>query len=271
MALVLYELSDQIATITLNRPEAHNALSRALIRELRDAFQRFRTEEEARVAILTGAGGKAFSAGADLKEMAERSAPRETGDGASTPRPSGVSRFLSRTSDELFTGTELWKPLIAAIDGYCLAGGLELALTTDIRIASEKSKFGLTEVTRGIIAGGGGTQRLPRSIPLALAMEILLTGRHMDAEEALRAGLVNRVVPSEQVMPTALEIAQMIARNAPLAVRATKEAAMRGIEVGLNEGIRIEAFLSQMIGRTDDAREGPRAFAEKRQANYAGR
>lgn len=269
MSLVIYELNDNVATITLNRPEAHNAFSRALLRELRDAWERFRIDEEARAAIVAGAGGRAFSAGADLKEMAERGAPSAPEDGG--PRPSGLSRFLSRRAGDLFAGTEMYKPMVAAIDGYCLAGGLELALSCDIRIASDKSVFGLTEVTRGIIPGGGGTQRLPRAIPLALAMEVLLTGRHVSAEEALRFGLINRVVSSEEVMPVAREIAGMIAANAPLAVRATKEAAIRGLDLGIDEGLRVEAFLSQMIGRTDDAREGPRAFAEKRKPDYQGR
>src|SRR5712692_9477739 len=184
MPLVLYELDDHVATITLNRPEAHNAFSRDLLREMRDAFQRFRADEDAWVGIVTGAGGRAFSAGMDLKELSRRrSEPREESD---RPRPSGTARFLARDPEDLFAGGNLWKPLIAAIDGYCLAGGLELALSCDIRVASSSSVFGLTEVTRGIIAGGGGTQRLPRMVPLAAAMEILLTGRHVTADEALR-------------------------------------------------------------------------------------
>lgn len=265
----LYEVDDGVATITLNRPEAHNAFSRDLIREMRDAFQRFRTEEEARVAIVTGAGGKAFSAGADLKEMSQRRArPQEEAD---RPRPSGTSRFLARDPEDLFAGGNMWKPLIAAIDGYCLAGGLELALSCDIRIATPASVFGLTEVTRGIIAAGGGTQRLPRMVPLAAAMEILLTGRHVMADEALRWGLVNRVVPADKLMSVAMEIARMIAANAPLAVRATKESAMRGLDLPVHEGLRIEAFLSQVIARTEDAREGPLAFAQKRKPDYKGR
>src|SRR5438132_11294741 len=153
MPLVLYDLEDHVATITLNRPEAHNAFNRELLRDMRDAFARFRTDEDARVAVVTGAGGRAFSAGMDLKELSQRRTdPR---DESGPPRPSGVSRFLGRDPLDLFAGGNMWKPLIAAIDGYCLAGGLELALSCDIRIASDVSKFGLTEVTRGIIAGGG--------------------------------------------------------------------------------------------------------------------
>src|SRR5438093_4439257 len=175
MSLVEYVLSDHVATITLNRPEAHNAFSRDLLREMRDAFHRFRSEEEARVAIVTGAGGRAFSAGADLKEMSERRSRDAQPD--DKPRPSGISRFLGRDPTDLFAGSNMWKPLIAAIDGYCLAGGLELALSCDLRLATPSSVFGLTEVTRGIIAGGGGTQRLTRMVPLAAAREIPRTGR----------------------------------------------------------------------------------------------
>jgi len=266
MALVIYELDEHVATITLNRPEAHNAFSRDLLRELRDVFARFRTEDDAWVGIVTGAGGRAFSAGADLKEMSARRARPETE--TDRPRPSGVSRFLARDPEDLFAGGNMWKPLIAAIDGYCLAGGLELALSCDIRVASHASVFSLTEVTRGIIPGGGGTQRLPRTIPLAAAMEILLTGRHVSATEALAWGLINRVVQSDKVLPAALDIARTIAANAPLAVRATKEAALRGLDVPFEEGMRIEAFLSQIIARTDDAREGPTAFAQKRKPEY---
>jgi enoyl-CoA hydratase/carnithine racemase len=268
MSLVLYDLDEHVATITLNRPEAHNAFSRDLLREMRDAFHRFRTEEEARVAIVTGAGGRAFSAGMDLKELSER---RSRPSDQSAPRPSGVSRFLANDPTDLFAGPNMWKPLIAAIDGYCLAGGLELALSCDIRIATPSSVFGLTEVTRGIIAGGGGTQRLPRMVPLAAAMEILLTGRHVSSDEALGWGLVNRVVPADKLMDTAREVARAIASNAPLAVRATKEAALRGLDVPFEDGMRIEAFLSNVIARTEDAREGPLAFAQKRKPDYKGR
>ena len=270
MALVLYELDDHVATITLNRPEAMNSLSRPLLVELRDGFDRFRKDDDARVAIITGAGGKAFSAGADLKEMA--GGGRGGGERKEGERPpSALSRLLSRRVGYLFGGTELWKPLVAAINGYCLAGGLELALACDIRIASTTSRFGLTEVTRGIIAGGGGTQRLPRTVPLPIAMELLFTGRHATAEEAERWGLVNRVVEPDQVMPVALEMARTIAANAPLAVRASKEAALRGLGMSLEEGLRLEGYLSHAVVSTEDAREGPRAFAEKRKPKFQGR
>ena len=269
MALVLYEISDHIATITLNRPEAMNALSRALLVELRDAFERFREDAQARVAVVTGAGGKAFSAGVDLKEMAggRAGAPSEA-----APPASGLARLLTRRGGTMFGDVELWKPLVAAIDGYCLAGGFELALACDLRVASRRSVFGLTEVTRGIIAAAGGTQRLPRAVPLAIAMEMLMTGRHCSAQEAERWGILNRVVEEPQeVLPAAREIAAGIARNAPLAVRASKEAALRGLGMTLEEGLRFEAYLSQAIHATEDAREGPRAFAQKRKPEFQGR
>lgn len=268
MSLVIYEVDDRVATLTLNRPEAMNALSRDLLVELRDAFEAFRRDEGARVAIVTGAGGRAFSAGADLKEMARGRGRRDPEQPAP---PSPLARLLGRHSGYLFGGTELWKPLVAAIRGYCLAGGLELALACDLRVASSDARFGLTEVTRGIIAGGGGTQRLPRALPLPIALELLFTGRHMTADEADRYGLVNRVVESERVMPVALELARAIAANAPLAVRASKEAALRGLDLRLEDGLRLEAYLSHAIGRTEDAREGPRAFAEKRPPRFEGR
>jgi E-phenylitaconyl-CoA hydratase len=261
VALVLYELDEHVATITLNRPEAMNALSRDLLVELRDAFERLRRDEDARVAVITGAGGRAFSAGADLKELARREPRPED-----APRPpSALSRLLGRSAGYLFGGTELWKPVVAAIDGYCLAGGLELALACDIRIASKSSRFGLTEVTRGIMAAGGGTQRLPRAVPLGVAMEILLTGRHLMADEAERWGLVNRVVEPGEVMPAALEVART------LAVRATKESVLRGLNLPLEDGLRLESWISQAIVRTEDAREGPRAFAERRRPKWSGR
>jgi enoyl-CoA hydratase/carnithine racemase len=165
----------------------------------------------------------------------------------------------------------MWKPLIAAINGYCLAGGLELALACDIRVAAEHAEFALKEVQRGIIPGGGGTQRLPRAIPPNIALEMMFTGMHISAQEAYRIGLVNYVVPADQVMAKAEAIARAICANAPLAVRATKEAVYRGLDTTLDEGLRIEALLSKAIAHTADSREGPRAFAEKRPAQFRGR
>jgi enoyl-CoA hydratase/carnithine racemase len=261
MPAVLYEKRDHIAYVTLNRPEALNALNTEVRRGLSEAFQNVREDDDVWVAIVTGAGGRAFSAGADLKEMSagRESEAREGRTGA--PVSGGVGGEIVPT----------WKPVIAAIRGYCLAGGLELALRCDLRVASVDARFGLTEVARGIIPGGGGTQRLPRAIPLAIAMEMIFTARHITAEEAYRIGLVNRVVPAEEVMAAAEELARQVMANAPLAVRAAKESVLRGLDASLEEGLRIENMFSRLIRTTEDSREGPRAFAEKRPARFQAR
>ena len=259
MPEVLFETDGHVATITINRPEAMNALNGAVRRGLADAFIRFRDDADLWVAIITGSGERAFSAGADLIEMSQRR-QGEVRDGFWDPAQPSPTR-----------GLDTGKPVIAAINGYCLAGGLELALACDIRIAAEHAQFGLTEVTRGIIPGSGGTQRLPRLIGLGPALELLYTGERVSAQEALRLGLINRVVPAADLAAEARRLADRINQNAPLAVRAVREAALRGIEVPLDQGLRIEAFLSRIIRDTEDSREGPRAFAEKRPARFQGR
>jgi enoyl-CoA hydratase/carnithine racemase len=260
---VLYEKRDRIAYITLNRPEALNALNTPLRRLLLESLQDFDRDDGLWVAIVTGAGSRAFSAGADLKEMSNRK-QAELAEDYHDP-------FWGPQAPSLSRGLRIWKPVIAAINGYCLAGGLELALACDIRVAAEHAEFALKEVQRGIIPGGGGTQRLPRAIPLNIALELMFTGDHISAAEAHRLGLVNHVVPADQVMAKAEAIARRIGENAPLSVRAIKEAAYRGLDSSLEEGLRIEALLAKAIGFTDDSREGPRAFAEKRPAQFRGR
>ncbi len=259
MPAVLYETKGRVAYITLNRPEAMNALNAEVNRGLNESFARFRDDPEVWTAIVTGTGGRAFSAGADLKEM---SAGREAEATRGGPAP---------TTPGVLGWPVVWKPIVAAINGYCLAGGLELALRCDIRICSEDSRFGLTEVSRGIIPGAGGTQRLPRTVPVGMAMEMIFTGKHITAEEALRIGLVNRVVPKDQVMPAAEEVAAQINANAPLAVRMTKESILRGLDTTLDEGLRLEGMFSRLVRFTEDSREGPKAFAEKRPAEFKGR
>jgi E-phenylitaconyl-CoA hydratase len=262
--VVLTERRGHVLLLTLNRPEALNALSMALSGAIRDALRAYEEDDELRAAIITGAGGRAFSAGADLKEMsASFDQMHQTNPGAVIRDPLGPRRRGS--------AGDCQKPLIAAIDGYCLAGGLELALGCDIRICTPQSKFGLTEVTRGIIAAGGGTQRLPRAIPQSLAMELLLTGRHIDAEEALRSGLVSSVHERDDLLPRAFAIAELIAANAPLAVQATKSSVRRGIHLPLEEALKLEASIAWMNTQTEDSREGPRAFAEKREPQWKGR
>jgi E-phenylitaconyl-CoA hydratase len=259
MPEVLFEAEGRMAVITINRPEAMNALNDAVRRGLSDAYTRFRDDPELWVAILTGVGERAFSAGADLVEMSRRKKEQFT------------DTFWEFTEPYPTRGLDPGKPVIAAINGYCLAGGLELALACDIRIAAEHAQFGLTEVARGIIPGSGGTQRLPRLIGLGAALELMLTADRIPASEALRLGLVNRVVPASEVMTEARRLAARINQNAPLAVRAVREAATRGVQVPLDQGLRIEAFLSRIIRDTEDSREGPRAFAEKRPARFEGR
>ena len=260
MAVLETQVDGHIFIMTLNRPESMNAFSSELIAAVGEAWKRFREDGELRVAIITGAGERAFSAGADLKEMAQRN--------TSGPQR---STFWDMPEPQLYRGMELWKPVIAAVNGFALGGGLETAMACDIRIASENASFGLPEVSRGIIPGAGGTQRLPRLVGFGIALELLMTGRRIDAQEAYRIGLVNHVVPLDQLMDKAMEIAREIGANAPLAVQAAKEAAYRGMNTTLQEGLRIENFESQAIRYTDDAKEGPRAFAEKREANYQGR
>jgi enoyl-CoA hydratase/carnithine racemase len=166
---------------------------------------------------------------------------------------------------------ECWKPMIAAINGYCLAGGLEMALSCDIRVAAEHAQFGLAEVTRGIMPGAGGTQRLPRVMPFGPALELLLTGGRFDAQWAYRYGLVNHVVPADQLMAKALEIANVLCENAPISVRLVKEAAYKGLNLTLEDGLRFEIEQSKKVLVTEDAREGPLAFAQKRKPQWKGR
>jgi len=260
MSAVLYDKRGRIAYVTINRPEAMNAINDEVRRGLAEAFDDFRRDPETWVAIVTGAGERAFSAGADLKEMSQRFQSAGGGEDFWAPSPLALVR-----------GMEVWKPIIAAVNGYCLAGGLELALACDIRIAAEHATFALTEVGRGIIPGGGGTQRLPRTVPLGIALEMLFTGDRIDAREAWRIGLVNRVVPAPELMPTVETLARRICQNAPLSVRAVKELAYRGRNLPLEEGLREELMIARIIRTTEDSREGPLAFAEKREPEWKGR
>jgi enoyl-CoA hydratase/carnithine racemase len=256
---IRYEKDGRIATIAINRPEAMNAMDRDTSRELAEAFEDFDQDEQLRVAILTGAGDKAFSAGADLKKMYGRA-------------EDGNIRELWDAERQWRLGQRLqvWKPIIAAINGYCLAGGLELAMGCDIRLASETASFGCPEVRWGILHGYGAL-RLPKTMPLSAAMELLLTGERITAQEAYRLGIVSRVVPPAELMPTARRLAEKICANGPLAVRVTKELAWRGLEMSLEEGLRVYAALGALVRASEDAREGPRAFVEKRQPQFKGR
>jgi len=248
-----YEKEGKIAIFTINRPEAMNALSSQVRRELNEAMADFRDNPDLWVGILTGAGDRAFSAGADIKEFT--SGPAEASGGAVAP----------------VSADQIWKPFIAAINGYALGGGLELAMTCDIRIAAEHARLGQPEVNIGYMPGMGGTQRLPRFIPRARAAEMVLMGIQIDAQEAYRIGLVNKVVPLEQLMPTAREWAEIICQRGPLGVRASKEAMIRGCSMPLEEGLQLERSLNSQIRNTEDFMEGARAFAEKRPPVYRGK
>lgn len=253
-----------VLTVTIDRPAARNALSRAMSVELVAAWVAFRDDPALRVAVITGAGETAFCAGADLKEVAAFYAamtPIERRDrGEREPGLGGLTRNL-----------DVGKPVIAAINGHCLAGGLEIALACDLRVAAEHATFGLPEVRRGIIPGAGGTQRLPRLIPEAVALELLLTGDPIDATTAHRLGLVNRVVPAAELADAANELAQRIAANAPLAVQAIRAAVRNGRQLPLVEALRIEQFYAEPVRATADAREGIQAFIEKRPPRFEGK
>lgn len=265
---LIYEKSDGVAYVTFNRPAVRNAMDSEVVVRLADAWEDFAADGDMRVAVISGAGDKAFCSGADLGKLIPLFS------GVRKPENEWDERLLAdRTlmSRALLKGAEpIYKPIVAAINGFCLAGGTELIQGTDIRIAAEHARFGLTEVSRGIIPAGGSLARLARQIPYAKAMEILLTGQHMTAQEAWRIGLVNEVVPAEDVVGRAQEYGAMIAANAPLAVSACKEAVIRSSGVTLEEAYRIESEVSAKVMRSDDAREGPRAFMEKRPPVFTG-
>jgi enoyl-CoA hydratase/carnithine racemase len=257
---VLFELVDHVAVITLNRPEVRNAMNRELRQALIEGLRRVRDEDDIRVAILTGAG-RTFSAGADLKERAQ----------VGRVEDANAASVIEAGRMPGFAKLPMGKPLIAAIDGYCLAAGFELALICDLRICTPEARFGLPEIVRGFFPGGGGPQRLIRAIPQAVAMEMILTGDPIDAAAALRVGLVSRIVPEPELLPTARQIAQRIAGHAPLAVKAVKEVAQAALDETLEQSLRLGSALRWIIGQTEDAREGPRAFAERRAPRYQGR
>jgi enoyl-CoA hydratase/carnithine racemase len=251
---LLYEVRDGIAWVTLNRSEALNALNRAVVQGLDRAWSEIDADPAVRVAVLSGAGGRAFSAGADLKER--------------TVTDQGPADF--RWAHGL-RERSVRKPVIAAVDGYCFGGGFELALSCDIRIATPRAQFGLPEIRRGFFPGGGGPMRLARMIPLTNAMEMLLTGDPIDAETALRLGVISRIVPEDGLHAAAEELARRIIRNAPLAVEAVKELALRALDLPWEQVSRMSQLYRALIGTTEDAKEGPRAFVEKREPVYRGR
>jgi len=255
--MIEYTKEGRIAIFRINRPEAMGALNIEGMKQLTGAFMDFRDDDALWVGILTGTGEKAFSAGVDVKEFLPF--VRETKH-TKWQRPAGILR-----------GLDLWKPLIAACNGLTLGGGLEMCLACDIMIASENAKFGLPEVRVGIIPGGGGTQRLPRIIPRRLAAEMLFTGKTIDAREAYRIGLVNKVVPPGELMAEAKKMAESICEAAPLAVRYAKELMIRGAGLSLEEGLRLEDDIESTLMTTEDFKEAVTAFAEKRKPDFKGK
>jgi len=255
---LIYEKKENIGVLTINRPQRMNAISNELTSELKKFLDEIENDDELRVLVITGAGDKAFVAGADINELVDRDAL--------------IGRRVSRQRQEIFSRIEnLHVPAIAAINGYALGGGLELALACSIRVCSDKAQFGAPEVKLGIIPGDGGTQRLPRLVGLGRAMEMILTGDFIDAEEAYRIGLVNKIVPHEQLMEKAMELAKKIASRPPLAVRYAKETVNRSLEGSTVSGFALESFLHALSCTTEDKKEGVSAFLEKRKGKFKGR
>src|SRR5215467_1573019 len=255
---ILLEKKNAIAYITVNRPKVLNALDMATMDELRTAFHNVKSDAGVRVVILTGSGEKAFIAGADISELAKND-------------PVSAKEYALRGQNVLNLIENVGKPVIACINGFALGGGCEIALACTIRLASDNAKLGQPEVKLGIIPGYGGTQRLPRLVGKGIAMQLLLTGEMITAQEANRIGLVNEVTAPAELIPRAEAIAQKIIANGPLAVQYTMEAVNKGMETPLAEGLYIEAVLFGMACATEDQKEGTKAFLEKRAAQFKGK
>jgi enoyl-CoA hydratase/carnithine racemase len=248
-----YEKKDMIAILTINRPEAMNTIDQPTFREMKAAVEDFRIDDATRVLIVTGAGEKAFSTGADLKSVM-----------------SDVNVDSAEwTRSRWFEG--VYKPVIAAVNGYCFAGAMEIVLFTDIRIASENAVFGMTEAKWGVSPCDGAITRLTSQVSWCHMMELFAIADPISAQDALRMGLVNKVVPLKDLMPTAEKIARRMAENAPLALRNIKEVALRSLSMPMEQAFALEWAMGSRIMTTEDAKEGPRAFAEKRKPNYKGR
>ncbi len=255
---ILYEKKNAIAYVTVNRPKVLNALNMATMEELRQAFHAIKQDREARVVIFTGSGEKAFIAGADIGELAKND-------------PIQAKEYTHRGQSVLNLIENCGKPVIACINGFALGGGCEIAMACTMRLASENAKLGQPEVKLGIIPGYGGTQRLPRLVGKGRAMQLVLAGEMIGAQEAQRMGLVNEVVASAELIPRAEAIAQKIIANAPLAVQFAMEAVNKGIEMTLAEGLYLEATLFGLCCATEDKKEGTTAFLEKRAPQFKGK
>lgn len=255
---IRYEVRNKVAYVTIARPKVLNALNMATMEEMRRAFTIFKDDPEARVAILTGEGEKAFIAGADINELSKLG-------------PVDAKEYASRGQSVLDVIENCGKPVIAAVNGFALGGGCETALACTFRIASENAKLGQPEVKLGIIPGYGGSQRLPRLVGKGWANQLTLTGEMISAEEALRIGLVNEVKPRAELIPRCEALAQQIIGNGPLAIRYCLEAVNKGMEMTLQEGLFLEASLFGICCATEDKAEGTKAFLEKRPAEFSGK
>ena len=254
--VVLYEVRGRAALVTVNRPDKRNALNDQVRTDIKAAIRRAAADAAVRAVILTGAGDKAFIAGADIAEFEGK-----------TP----VQQWRDMSNDPVYdVPEECPKPVIAAVNGFCLGGGMELALACDIRIASGNAKFGQPEVNLGIIPGGGGTQRLPRAIGVAAALRLILTGEMIEAAEAHRLGIVSEVCAAAELMPRALAIAELIASKSPVAVASAKQATRAALSLSLDEGLRLERSLFAMCFASQDKIEGVKAFLEKRTPEFPG-
>lgn len=253
-----FELDDGVAVVTINRPERRNALDAEHYEGLSQAWVRVRDDPAVRVAIITGAGDKAFCAGADIKSWVGREFELS-------------ELWLTQKGQLLNRGLEVWKPIIAAVNGVCVGGGVTLLLATDIRISVEGATFGLPEVKRGIIAANGGTQRIMQQLPHCIAMDMLLTGEAMDARTAERWGLINKIVPAAELRDAAMAYARKISANAPLAIQAAKELAVRSRDMDLVSGLRMEQLVNRILQQSEDNREAKDAFANKRPPRFKGR
>ena len=266
---LLIDVRDHVMTVTINRPEARNAMNMAVLAGLCRAWMQLRDDPDVWVAILTGAGDKAFCSGGDLKQFISQAVGRteqirkgeatlDWGDVDTTGLPANASTFA------VLRNVEIWKPIIGAVNGFCTAGGLEMLQGTDIRVASTNATFGIFEPKWGLFPGGGSTANLVRQVPYSRAMELLITGRLLKADEALRMGLASSVVPLADLMTEARKLADDICSCGPLAVQAIKQSVVRGMRTTLAEHLEIESELSSKVFMTEDAKEGLAAFREKR-------
>jgi enoyl-CoA hydratase len=270
---VHYELgarpeAEHVVLITLDRPEVKNACDLEHFHQLAQAWKRFAADDAAWVAIFTGVG-RSFMSGADLKTYVPEITALSKQIGAGTATDVG-GYSLSDGTDAVLRGSKIYKPIIAAVNGPCVAGGMEMLGGVDIRVASEHATFGVLEPARGLFAGGGTTVRLPRQIPFAHAMEFLLCADVVDAPRAMEMGLLNAVVSEDALLDTAFDYAARITKNAPLAVQATKRSVLEGLKVDMREAYRNESQIAKEVFATEDAKEGPRAFAEKRVPKWSG-